>query len=386
MTLRHRYRFFLFRLLILVCAAIYGRSTISSWRLFNSQEEEDSLAAKERKSHLPPLAKVEVLAPKDVASFPLSETTTTIERRHATKKSNHTIYWNNKRRGTTSTPDENSTVLDKQQQQQGKQSITTKVMTEDSENNPLPPIETSRLEANEETPQKSTAQKSRTSENGKKERESKNHRPLTFRNEESTVASIQTGKELATPNATLFQQANSTSANITKSQTKDARLLPSPSASQNESAVLVGIQNATELDQELSAMANISDPSSTWWKRYVPALTRIWKSRKPRSWCVRESNYNPPCTWCNGTLNHTLPWGLSDNQKAVGMIYVKTYKTSSSTAEGVSWNIAHHLGQRLYPTESRTANFCTAYIIRVTSLQMKNFIAGVARKVLCGVW
>jgi hypothetical protein len=332
---RHqRYRLFWFRkLLILGCAAIIYWRVAISWSLLIQEEEENlSLAVaannKEEQSHLPPAPVVSVMVvvvPQEPQDMAFQNSTTTVDK--------------------------------PQPQPQGKvQQSTTNIMEEDSdENDPPPLIETSRLESNsnshgDETPKKSsksTAQKSRASEHGMKEQETKNHRPLTFRNESTTTTTTTVATSIVkTPGKELGQEHDA--------------------------------------DEDSTMMANnntiSSDPSPMWWKQYVPALTRVWKPRKPMSWCIQETEYNPPCTWCDDSLHHTLPWKLGPKQEAVGMIYVKTYKTSSSTAEGISWNIAHHMGQRLYPTttdihttenssSSSTAsnanaantNFCTAH-------------------------
>lgn len=72
----------------------------------------------------------------------------------------------------------------------------------------------------------------------------------------------------------------------------------------------------------------------TWWIRYVSRLARIWQPRSVDSWC--------------GTLepDPPTPYLLYSKQVAEGMIYIKMYKASSSTCEGIALSIAHHVGRR----------------------------------------
>jgi hypothetical protein len=83
-------------------------------------------------------------------------------------------------------------------------------------------------------------------------------------------------------------------------------------------------------------------PSPTWWKRRVPDLARIWHPRDPSTWCVTETEAMTPLM-------------LHRGEPALGVLYIKSYKASSSTCEGVAWNIAHHVGRR------RNQRLCKAY-------------------------
>jgi hypothetical protein len=84
---------------------------------------------------------------------------------------------------------------------------------------------------------------------------------------------------------------------------------------------------------------NVTNPSSTsliyWWKDYVDSLARVWLPRLSTSWCLPE-------------VNHPTNFSLAPEEEAEGMIYVKSYKASSSTCEGIALNIAHHVARRRY--------------------------------------
>lgn len=97
--------------------------------------------------------------------------------------------------------------------------------------------------------------------------------------------------------------------------------------------------NSTIIDPDWQLHDNIGKKSNKtsnpyWWKRYVSKLARIWHSRSVESWCASVEP-NPP-----------TPILLGHGELAEGMIYIKTYKASSSTCEGIAWSIAHHVGQR----------------------------------------
>lgn len=49
---------------------------------------------------------------------------------------------------------------------------------------------------------------------------------------------------------------------------------------------------------------------------------------------------------------------LQRGEQAEGMVYIKMYKASSSTCEGIAWSIAHHVGQRQKQQEN---GVCKAY-------------------------
>lgn len=121
-------------------------------------------------------------------------------------------------------------------------------------------------------------------------------------------------------------------------------------------------KNTTIVDASAPAGKNADNkkgrkpPSPTWWKRYVPNLARAWQRRSIDSWC--------------GTLepDPPTPFLLRHEEVAEGMIYIKTYKASSSTCEGIAWSIAHHVGQRqrqrALPLSSANASMpfvCRAY-------------------------
>lgn len=86
-------------------------------------------------------------------------------------------------------------------------------------------------------------------------------------------------------------------------------------------------------------------PNPLWWKRKVPILTRTWTPRATSSWCTLEADPQTPIL-------------LERGEKAEGMVYIKTYKASSSTCEGIAWSIAHHVGQR---QTHKSDGVCKAY-------------------------
>lgn len=118
------------------------------------------------------------------------------------------------------------------------------------------------------------------------------------------------------------------------------------------------VDNATNTAREVQSQDQVqvpkkdrSLPSPIWWERYVPKLARIWHSRSTESWCS-SLEPNPP-----------TPLLLGRDEVAEGMIYIKTYKASSSTCEGIAWSIAHHVGQRRHndTTNTSVTPVCRAY-------------------------
>ena len=75
-----------------------------------------------------------------------------------------------------------------------------------------------------------------------------------------------------------------------------------------------------------------------WWKPYIEKLARPWTPRTIRSWCREDFHVFPP----------GLPFLLGYKKVAKGMIYIKVYKASSSTCEGIARSIAHHVGTRYW--------------------------------------
>jgi hypothetical protein len=71
-----------------------------------------------------------------------------------------------------------------------------------------------------------------------------------------------------------------------------------------------------------------------------------------RVWAPKNS------AWCRPEVTPTNSTTLSPGENAEGMIYVKSYKASSSTCEGIALNIAHHMARRKYGDSSQK---CIAY-------------------------
>jgi hypothetical protein len=87
-------------------------------------------------------------------------------------------------------------------------------------------------------------------------------------------------------------------------------------------------------------------PDAIWWKHQTERLSRIYKPRSNYSWCIPET-----------TTTHD--WQLNGKNEAEGLIYIKLYKASSSTCEGVSLSIAHNVARRL--AENENAPPCIHY-------------------------
>jgi hypothetical protein len=80
-------------------------------------------------------------------------------------------------------------------------------------------------------------------------------------------------------------------------------------------------------------------PETIWWKHHTERLSRIYQPRFNFSWCIPET-----------TVTHD--WHLNSKNEAEGLIYIKLYKASSSTCEGVSLSIAHNVARRLTQREN----------------------------------
>ena len=87
--------------------------------------------------------------------------------------------------------------------------------------------------------------------------------------------------------------------------------------------------------------SNQSQPTrkrdSLWYKKYVANMTRVfepWNGDSTYSWCIPEDPNNPS------------PPSLHSGTDAVGLIYIKSYKTASSTLEGICLSIAHNIARR----------------------------------------
>lgn len=74
-----------------------------------------------------------------------------------------------------------------------------------------------------------------------------------------------------------------------------------------------------------------------WWRHHVSKLARVWEPRTVNSWCREFDRFPPPPAIL-----------LNYQQVAKGMIYIKVYKSSSSTCEGIARSIAHRVGTRLW--------------------------------------
>ena len=76
--------------------------------------------------------------------------------------------------------------------------------------------------------------------------------------------------------------------------------------------------------------------SITWWENYIDNLTTVWKPQSSDSWCIP-------------IITNTTKISPPKHKTIEGMIYVKSYKASSSTCEGVALNIAHNVARRRFP-------------------------------------
>lgn len=117
-------------------------------------------------------------------------------------------------------------------------------------------------------------------------------------------------------------------------------------------------KNATTLNASVPLVSNNKEdkkerkpPSPTWWKRFVPSLANAWQPRSVDSWCSTLEQHPP------------TPFLLGRGEVAEGMIYIKTYKASSSTCEGIAWSIAHHVGQRQRNKLSASTTTTTSSVV-----------------------
>jgi len=93
---------------------------------------------------------------------------------------------------------------------------------------------------------------------------------------------------------------------------------------------------------------NISS-DSRWWTTHLDNLVRTFEPTKNDDWCIPEKF-------------PTHEWSLVEHDnKARGLIYIKNYKASSSTLEGVSINIAHHVARRKQSSNLRNVRPCIHY-------------------------
>ena len=81
-----------------------------------------------------------------------------------------------------------------------------------------------------------------------------------------------------------------------------------------------------------------SEGDSQWWRIYVDSMVRTWKPSSSYDWCIPEME--------------PTPIRLRSGEQALGLIYMKSYKASSSTLEGITLSIAHHVAKRRYGTNS----------------------------------
>jgi hypothetical protein len=88
----------------------------------------------------------------------------------------------------------------------------------------------------------------------------------------------------------------------------------------------------TTTTASFAAKYNLSE-SSIWWTNYTYNLSRLYQPRHNFSWCIPETK-------------PTHAWRPTENG-VVGLIYIKTYKASSSTSEGISLSIAHNVARRI---------------------------------------
>lgn len=87
-------------------------------------------------------------------------------------------------------------------------------------------------------------------------------------------------------------------------------------------------------------------PETIWWENQTEKLSRVYESKDNFSWCLPETS-------------PTHDWRLNDKNEAQGLIYIKLYKASSSTCEGVSLSIAHNVARRL--TQNKKSSPCVHY-------------------------
>ena len=101
-----------------------------------------------------------------------------------------------------------------------------------------------------------------------------------------------------------------------------------------------------------------TDIPQPWWEPWVQNMTKPWKIDTNKDWCILEEPNNP------------TPWFLDNGKPAQGLIYIKLYKASSSTLEGITWSIATNVARRLHTTKPSNHNIrssnMTSSILYVT--------------------
>ena len=102
-------------------------------------------------------------------------------------------------------------------------------------------------------------------------------------------------------------------------------------------------------------------PNPDWYKNYIDEYIRVWYPQPPTKWCMLAG------TTLEDIEGTTSRWAPKSGEKSTGLLYVKSYKTGSSTCEGIAWNIAHHVGKRLFNVTTNDNNInspnqhCRAY-------------------------
>jgi hypothetical protein len=93
-----------------------------------------------------------------------------------------------------------------------------------------------------------------------------------------------------------------------------------------------------------------------WYKKYVNNMSRPFE---PYQGSNNNNNNNNNSTsyydWCIPETKPT-PIQLQSGQSAVGLLYIKSSKASSSTLEGVALSIAHNVARRQFHNSSRSNN------------------------------
>ena len=92
-----------------------------------------------------------------------------------------------------------------------------------------------------------------------------------------------------------------------------------------------------------------------WWSNYTSKIARAfvpWNHNHPGI-IGTNNNDDDPYGWCipEKVNQPTHKWRLQESPEgkeiAIGILYVKLYKASSSTCEGISINIAHNVAKRI---------------------------------------
>jgi hypothetical protein len=87
---------------------------------------------------------------------------------------------------------------------------------------------------------------------------------------------------------------------------------------------------------------NHPNDNTDWWSNHVAEIAR------PFGTFQGLSKYG----WCIPELHPTHNWRIG-GEKAVGLLYIKTYKASSSTLEGIAVNIAQHVAKRHFSSKRK---------------------------------